>query len=314
MRTLWSPFSPGHYVGVIGCLTDTQKVQDSCAPFRCTGKSATDELSITDDIQRLSAFFDVVRLVDPTKYAVLDLDADGVLHRTGERCAAFWDTDAGCANCISARAYAEHTTLNKLEFTRNEMYFVISKYITINGTPCVLELVSRLNEGRWIDANGSRFLLDRTRGEDMQLFLDPLTNVYSRRYFETYRTHLEGMEGVALIDVNSFKLINDRYGHAAGDAALRDIADAVRSCIRKTDILIRYGGDEFLLLFPRMTAEAFLDKKKQIQQAVRGIRMSEFADVQLSVSIGGICGVHPITEAIRKADYLMYLDKAEQKS
>ena len=90
----------------------------------------------------------------------------------------------------------------------------------------------------------------------------------------------------------------------------------MRSCIRKTDILIRYGGDEFLLLFPRMTEEAFLDKKKQIQQVVRGIRMSEsIADVQLSVSIGGICGVHPITEAsIRKADYLMYLDKAEQKS
>lgn len=314
MHTLWSPFSPGHYVGVIGCLTDAQKVQGNCAPFRCTGKSATDEPSITNDIQRLSAIFDVVRLVDPTKYAVLDLDADGILHRTGERCAAFWDNDAGCANCISARAFAEHTTLNKLEFTRNEMYFVIAKYITINGTPCVLELVSRLNEGRWIDANGSRFLLDRTRGEDMQLFLDPLTNVYSRRYFETYRTHLEGMEGVALIDVNSFKLINDRYGHAAGDVALRDIADAVRSCIRKTDILIRYGGDEFLLLFPRMTEEAFLDKKKQIQQAVRSIRMSEFADVQLSVSIGGICGVHPITEAIRKADYLMYLDKAEQQS
>ena len=180
---------------------------------------------------------------------MLDLDADGILHRTGERCAAFWDNDAGCANCISARAFAEHTTLNKLEFTRNEMYFVIAKYITINGTPCVLELVSRLNEGRWIDANGSRFLLDRTRGEDMQLFLDPLTNVYSRRYFETYRTHLEGMEGVALIDVNNFKLINDRCGHAAGDAALRDIADAVRSCIRKTDILIRYGGDEFCCCF-----------------------------------------------------------------
>ena len=306
--------APSTPAGKPGYLFVNCTVQGSCAPFRCTGKSATDEPSITNDIQRLSAIFDVVRLVDPTKYAVLDLDADGILHRTGERCAAFWDNEAGCANCISARAFAEHTTLNKLEFTRNEMYFVIAKYITINGTPCVLELVSRLNEGRWIDANGSRFLLDRTRGEDMQLFLDPLTNVYSRRYFETYRTHLEGMEGVALIDVNNFKLINDRCGHAAGDAALRDIANAVRSCIRKTDILIRYGGDEFLLLFPRMTEEVFLDKKKQIQQAVRGIRMSEFADIQLSVSIGGICGVHPITEAIRKADYLMYLDKAEQKS
>ena len=156
-------------------------------------------------------------------------------------------------------------------------------------------------------------LLDRTRGEDMQLFLDPLTGVYARRYFETYRTHLEGMEGVALIDVNSFKHINDTCGHAAGDAALRDIAGAIRSCIRKTDILIRYGGDEFLLLFPRMTEEIFLEKKKQIQQAVRGVRMSEFADIQLSVSVGGVCGVHPITEAIRKADYLMYLDKAEQQ-
>ena len=123
------------------------------------------------------------------------------------------------------------------------MYFVISKYITINGTPCVLELVSRLNEGRWIDANGSRFLLDRTRGEDMQLFLDPLTNVYSRHYFETYRTRLEGMEGVALIDVNSFRLINDRCGHTAGDAALRDIANDVsgqgRAEVLKSEIPCR---------------------------------------------------------------------------
>ena len=223
MHTLWSPLSPGRYVGVIGCMTDMQKDQDSRAPFRCTDKSAANRPLIVEDIQRLGTVFDVVRLVDPSANAVLEIDADGVLHRTGERCTAFWDNDRDCANCISTRAFAEHTTLNKLEFTRNEMYFVIAKYVSVNGTPCVLEMISRLNEGRWIDANGSRFLLDRTRGEDMQLFLDPMTGVYSRRYFETYRTHLEGMEGVALIDVNSFKHINDTCGHAAGDAALRDM-------------------------------------------------------------------------------------------
>ena len=313
MHTLWSPLSPGSYVGVIGIMTDTQKEQDSRAPLGCADKSAANGPLLADEIGRLGEVFDVVRLVDPQANAVLEIDADGVLHRTGERCTAFWDSDTGCANCISTRAFAEHTTLNKLEFTRNEMYFVIAKYVSVNGTPCVLEMVSRLSDGRWIDANGSRFLLDRTRGEDRQLFLDPLTGVYARRYFETYRTHLEGMEGVALLDVNNFKHINDTCGHAAGDAALRDIAGAIRSCIRKTDILIRYGGDEFLLLFPRMTDEIFLAKKKQIQQAVRGVRMSEFADIRLSVSVGGVCGVHPITEAIRKADYLMYLDKAEQQ-
>ena len=81
-----------------------------------------------------------------------------------------------------------------------------------------------MNEGRWIDANGTRFLLDKSRGESRKLFLDPLTATYSRRYFETYLTHMEGMECVEIIDVNQFKQGKDTYGHPAGDVVLRDIA------------------------------------------------------------------------------------------
>lgn len=312
MHTLWSPLSPGRYVGVIGCMTDTQKEQDSRAPFCCTDKSTANRPLIVEDMQRLSRIFDVVRLVDPSANAVLELDADGTLHRTGERCSAFWDTDRDCANCISTRAFAEHTTLNKLEFTRNEMYFVIARYVSVNGTPCVLEMVSRLSEGRWIDANGSRFLLDRTRGEDMQLFLDPLTGVYSRRYFETYRTHLEGMEGVALIDVNSFKHINDTCGHAAGDAALRDIAGAIRTCIRKTDILIRYGGDEFLLFFPSIPSDIFASRLEEIRRRVESITVPGCPNFKPTVSIGGVYGAHPLADAIHRADLKMYDAKHER--
>lgn len=146
-----------------------------------------------------------------------------------------------------------------------------------------------------------------------ELYKDPLTGAYNRRYYEEVIRKSIGPAGIALMDVDDFKVCNDTYGHYAGDMALKAAAAAIRSCIRDSDLLIRYGGDEFLLLFPRMTEEIFLEKKKQIQQAVRGVRMSEFADIQLSVSVGGVCGVHPITEAIRKADYLMYLDKAEQQ-
>ena len=99
-----------------------------------------------------------------------------------------------------------------------------------------------MNEGRWIDANGTRFLLDKSRGESRKLFLDPLTATYSRRYFETYLTHMEGMECVEIIDVNQFKQVNDTYGHPAGDVVLRVIAAAIKSCIRSSDILVRYGG------------------------------------------------------------------------
>ena len=113
-------------------------------------------MAIAEEIRRLEAVFDIVRLVDPTTYTVLELDDSGVLRRSKERCAAFWDNGGSCANCISSRAIAQKTTLNKLEFTNTNMYFVISKYICLNGTPCVLEMLSKMDEGRWIDANGSR--------------------------------------------------------------------------------------------------------------------------------------------------------------
>ena len=199
--------------------------------------------------------------------------------------------------------------LNKLEFTRRDMYYVVAKYLCINGTPCVLEMLSKMNEGRWIDANGTRFLLDKSRGENRELFSDALTGAYSRRYFETYLTHMEGMECVEIIDVDHFKQVNDTYGHLAGDVVLKDITAAIQSCIRSTDILIRYGGDEFLLLFPKLSEKNMLEKNKKIKKAVENIVFTEYPDLHVTVSIGGVCGVHPIMEAIHQADKLMYENK-----
>ena len=228
MRSLWSDAQPERYVGVIGQMTDSQ-ISDR-KPVMLTVENDRDNPAMAMTIiRRLESLFDIVRLVDPIANTVLELDEQGVLRKTQKHCAAFWDNDSRCANCISARAFEQKTTLNKLEFTGTDMYFVLSKYLCLNGTPCVLEMLSKLNEGRWIDANGTRLLLERSRGENIELFMDSLTKVYSRRYFETYRTHLEGMECVAMIDVNHFKHVNDTFGHPAGDAVLRDIAAAIRS-------------------------------------------------------------------------------------
>ena len=189
------------------------------------------------------------------------------------------------------------------------MYYIVAKYLCINGTPCVLEMLSKMNEGRWIDANGTRFLLDKSRGENRELFSDALTGAYSRRYFETYLTHMEGMVCVEIIDVDRFKQVNDTYGHLAGDVVLRDIAAAIQSCIRSTDILIRYGGDEFLLLFPQMSEKHMLKKNEKIKKAVENIVFTEYPDFHVTVSIGGVCGAHPIMEAIHQADKLMNENK-----
>ena len=308
VRTLWSDFRPDHYIAAVGQLLDPQMKEEKEFPSQGGPLDSTSPV-VLQNIRCLQSVFDTVRLIDPTTYEVLDLDEAGVLRHSKQHCAAFWNNEGVCANCISARAYAQKSTLNKLEFTSTDMYFVVSKYLNLNGTPCVLELLSRLDEGRWIDANGTRLLLDRNHDGNMDLFLDPVTDTYSRRYYETYRAHLEGMESIAIIDANRFKQVNDSFGHPAGDAVLREIARAIKDCIRKTDILIRYGGDEFLLLFPKMSEEILERKMQEISAAVENIRIADYPELRLSISIGGVTGVHPITEAIRQADLRMYAQK-----
>lgn len=289
VHSLWSDLSPEHYIGAVGQLVRPQEVSADIPILDGLAESDTaDGMAVKATIDQLRKIFDIVRLVDPTANAVLELDHNGTLRKTDQHCSAFWETGGNCTNCISTRALSQKTMLNKLEFTKTDMYYVVSKYLCINGT---------------------RFLLDKSRGESRKLFLDPLTATYSRRYFETYLTHMEGMECVEIIDVNQFKQVNDTYGHPAGDVVLRDIAAAIKSCIRSSDILVRYGGDEFLLLFPKMSEKDMAEKNKRIKEAVANIVFAEYPTLHLSVSIGGVCGVHPIMEAIRQADKRMYENK-----
>ena len=120
----------------------------------------------------------------------------------------------------------------------------------------MLEMVTRLTDGRWLDMGGHRLLLDRCNGMERSAFVDPLTGAYTRRYFDKFLAGGEMHGGVAMIDVNQFKSVNDSFGHLVGDEALQTVAAAMQSCLRQTDILIRYGGDEFLLLMPQNCPEA----------------------------------------------------------
>lgn len=76
--------------------------------------------------------------------------------------------------------------------------------------------------------------------------------------------------GVAMIDLDDFKMYNDTYGHKAGDRVLDTTVQIIRSCIRKSDILVRYGGDEFLLILPDIEEKNFVERLKKIRK--RSIR------------------------------------------
>ena len=97
-----------------------------------------------------------------------------------------------------------------------------------------------------MQAEAEEMLQETTESYRAKLYHDVLTGTYNRRYYEDIASRIVGPAGIALIDVDDFKICNDTYGHYAGDMALETAANAIRSCIRESDLLIRYGGDEFL--------------------------------------------------------------------
>lgn len=97
---------------------------------------------------------------------------------------------------------------------------------------------------------------------------------------------LDGEFTLAMLDLDHFKHINDTYGHLAGDAAVSRAAQAIRSAIRTSDELVRYGGDEFLLLFHDMPRNALKKKLESIRAAVESLEFPEYPGLRITVSIG----------------------------
>ena len=149
-----------------------------------------------------------------------------------------------------------------------------------------------------------------------ELYRDPLTGIYNRRYYEEVVRKSTGPAGIALMDVDDFKICNDTYGHYAGDMALKTVANAIQSCIRKSDLLIRYGGDEFLLVLSGIPSDILQAKLEQIRAAVQQATVPGYSHFRLSLSIGGTMQAitDPMENAVRRADRLMYQAKCRKNA
>ena len=306
MHTMWSRAGVRHCVSVVGQITDDHaRLQELML-----GDVNSDQPEAL--LERLKGIFDIVRLVDPESTKVLSLGKDGRLTEMPGTCHMVWNKSGRCENCISSKALARKESLNKIEFKDDQAYFVMAKYVEVSGRGCVLEMVSKLSDGRWLDMGGRRMLLDRGSNFDRSAFVDSLTGAYSRQYFECFLAESEQVEGVVMIDVDRFKEVNDRFGHLVGDKALQSVAQSILSNLRQTDVLVRYGGDEFLLLVPHIRPGEHVIQR--VREAAASARVEGYPELELSASVGGVCGVHPLTEAIRQADEKMYQNKAERKN
>jgi len=122
---------------------------------------------------------------------------------------------------------------------------------------------------------------------------DALTGVYNRHYLdELLEQEAKRAErynhpiGILMIDVNRFKEINDRFGHQVGDKVLQAIAALLEETVRETDIVVRYGGDEFLLICPETNGETETIRERILQAMVSQEGMGQLIDFPVTLSIG----------------------------
>ena len=145
---------------------------------------------------------------------------------------------------------------------------------------------------------------------------DPLTHIYNRNYLRKFLRHANmSYYQILMIDIDFFKKINDNYGHKTGDFILSRVAKIIQEEIREEDVLIRYGGEEFLLFVKKGSTNNQLAKEvaERIRKKIAATEFNyEDASIHLTVSIGVNC--HPqkyksVAEAIKAADNMLYLAK-----
>lgn len=263
-----------------------------------------------EEAKMLEKVFDVVRFLEGDFFEQMQDDPRIGVKIGMCQCYDFWKKNKPCENCTSMKAYAEKKQKTKLEFLDTDVFLVISRYLEIDDEACVMELVKHLENDTLIDTDGRDKLVGKLKGYQDKLYIDPVTGVYNRRYFEDEIRNMQNSAGVAMIDLDDFKLYNDIYGHDMGDQVLCIVADVIKNCIRKTDKLIRYGGDEFLLILSDMVRGTLRGKLLQIQEAIENATIPNCSRLKLTASIGGVISEDgQIDEAIAKADQLMYKAK-----
>jgi two-component system cell cycle response regulator len=168
-----------------------------------------------------------------------------------------------------------------------------------------------------------KFYQDRLRadvGSALEMALtDPLTGLYNQRYLRRHlgslmSGHHPAQLAILIIDVDHFKTVNDRYGHPAGDRALKLIAETLRTNTRVFDTLVRYGGEEFIIVMPGAGEEEAFAAAERLRAAVESasFRPSGRERAALTISIGAGCsGIHADSSdlLLQVADSALYAAK-----
>lgn len=250
------------------------------------------------EIEILKNTFSIVRLVNPSKNLEYKINADTLLLEASEyNCHSIWEKGEICKNCISLKSLQNKSKYTKFEFINNDIYLIVARYITVDDLEIILEIVSSVDNSTLLDVKGTNEFVDRITNYNDTLYTDYLTGVYNRKYFNNRIPFLLNQSknkdsniGIAMIDLDFFKSINDSCGHLFGDKVLCTVAQFLQSNINPCmgDFVARFGGDEFLIVLNNVDYDIYTKKLSDILKRSQTITIADYKyNLKLGLSIGG---------------------------
>ena len=248
------------------------------------------EANLTDEeaaaeVARVAKIYPVVRL----------LSADQV---KGEHNCLLAGDRCPCLRQSSLEALATSDEISERLLNDGVEYRARVRSLTVEGEPHVLLMVRPIDE-------------QEVAEEDL-VYTDVLTSVRNRRYYEEKLRSARMNAGVAMIDLDDFRVFNDTCGRHAGDLALGAVAAAVRGGIRSTDELVRLGCDKFVAVMPNIPSDDFARRLRHVSDAVHATIVPGHEHVSLTACVGGVrINGETVDEGVNRAVQLLSHAKAK---
>ena len=248
------------------------------------------EANLTDEeaaaeVARVAKIYPVVRLLSADQ-----VKSDRNCLLAGDRCP--------CLRQSSLEAMASSDEISERLLNDGVEYRARVRSLTVEGEPHVLLMVRPIDE--------------QEAAEEDLVYTDVLTSVRNRRYYEEKLRSARMNAGVAMIDLDDFRVFNDTCGRHAGDLALGAVAAAIRGGIRSTDELVRLGCDKFVAVMPNIPSDDFARRLRHVSDAVHATIVPGHEHVSLTACVGGVrINGETVDEGVNRAVQLLSHAKAK---
>ena len=146
---------------------------------------------------------------------------------------------------------------------------------------------------------------------ETEIYIDSLSKIRNRKYLDEKLIYAP-CNAVVMADIDLFKTINDTVGHRSGDEAIQKVAELLEQSVRKDDVVIRYGGDEFMMVFFDITKEDLENKLAYLRSVLKDISLEDAPDLRITMSFGGAFGTELVNNLIATADKALYESKKKR--